>query len=84
MPDASTVKAFLDLGGLVVLAAIAIWSVYKLAIYTIEREKENASVLLGVIDKLTSTIDRNTESNTKLYEAILSWDRHIQRIDGRQ
>ena len=82
MPDVSVVKSLFDLGGLVVLAAVAVGCVYKLAIYAIERERENAAVLHSVIDKLTDTIERNTVSNTKLYEAILSWDRHIRRADG--
>lgn len=77
MPDAVALKSFFDLGGLVVLAALSIGAVYKLALYIIERERANAVVLNGVIDKLTTTIDRNTESNTKLYEAILRWDRHM-------
>lgn len=76
MPEAETLKSILDLGGLVVLAALSIGAVYKLALYIIERERANAVTLHGVIDKLTNTIDRNTESNTKLYEAILRWDRH--------
>lgn len=84
MPDVTIVKAFFDLGGLVVLAGIAIWSVYKLAVFAVEREKENATALHLVIDRLTDTIERNTESNTKLHEAILSWDRHLQRIDGNR
>jgi hypothetical protein len=84
MPDITIIKSFVDLGGLVLLAAISIWSVYKLAIYTVERERENSTVLHTVIDKLTDTIERNTESNTKLHEAILQWDRHLRRIDGNK
>jgi hypothetical protein len=84
MPDVTIVKAFFDLGGLVVLAGVAIWSVYKLAIYAVEQQKANAVILHTVIETLTDTIERNTESNTKLHEAILSWDRHLQRIDGNR
>ena len=80
--DVVTLKQFFDLGGLVVLAAGGIFAVYKLAIYIIERERAHETTLNGVIDKLTATIDRNTESNTKLYEAILRWDRVMRRIEG--
>lgn len=84
MPDAETVKQFFDLGGLVVLAAIAIAAVYKLAIYFVERERQHGEVQLAVISKLTDTIDRNTQSNTKLYEAILQWDRYWRRSNEEQ
>lgn len=79
--DPASLKQFFDLGGLVVLAALSIGAVYKLALYIIERERSNAATLGGVIDKLTTTIDRNTESNTKLYEAILRWDRHLRTVE---
>ena len=81
MPDVATLKSFFDLGGLVVLAALSIGAVYKLALYIIERERSNATTLQGVIERLTTTIDRNTESNTRLYEAILRWDRFMRRFD---
>lgn len=77
--DAGTIKQFFDLGGLVVLAALSIGAVYKLALYILERERQNTATQQTVIDKLTSTIDRNTESNTRLYEAILQWDRYMRR-----
>lgn len=79
MPDAVTIKQFLDMGGMFALSALAIWCVYKLALYIIERERQHAEVQLAVISKLTDTIDRNTQSNTKLYEAILQWDRYWRR-----
>ena len=81
MLDVVTLKSFFDLGGLVVLAALSIGAVYKLALYIIERERSNATTLQGVIERLTTTIDRNTESNTRLYEAILRWDRFMRRFD---
>lgn len=85
MPDVNTLKSFFDLGGLVVLAALSIGAVYKLALYIIERERSNATTLQNVIERLTSTIDRNTESNTRLYEAILRWDRFMRRFsEGEQ
>lgn len=82
--DAAAIKQFFDLGGLVVLAALSIGAVYKLALYILEREKQNAMTQQTVIDKLTGTIDRNTESNTKLYEAILRWDRYMRLINGEE
>lgn len=82
MPDPNTLKSFFDLGGLVALAALSIGAVYKLALYIIERERSNATTLHGVIEKLTTTIDRNTESNTRLYEAILRWDRFVSRFES--
>lgn len=84
MPDAETIKSFFDLGGLVVLAALSIGAVYKLALYILEQERQNAAIQQVVIDKLTSTIDRNTESNARLYEAILRWDRFMRRNEERE
>jgi hypothetical protein len=77
--DVTTLKSFFDLGGLVVLAGLSIGSVYKLSLYILERERHNTATYQIVVDKLTGTIDRNTESNTKLYEAVLRWDRQMRR-----
>lgn len=83
MPDVETAKQFLDLGGLVVLAAIAIGGMYKLAVYVIKREVDNSVTLHLVIGKLTDIIERNTASNTKLHEAILAWDRHQKQDNDK-